>query len=264
MNSDKIQPIAGTPINTTIFMRPKQTINNQNNDITDDSAFADYKYLFFVLIKKWWIIALIAIVSGIIAAIYSFFFAKPIFSAEASLYLYSKTSQSALLSELNASELLVKDSLEIIKSNTVMQTAIKKITVATKPSISSLKNSTFVSSQSDTRIIRIRVEDTNASDTALYANAIAKSFVEEMSNLIGSDYQSNDIVNVLDEANKPTSPIKPNKLVNILIAVLIGVFSGAALLFVLEKIDDTLKSPEKVKAISGLPMLGAIMFFDEK
>lgn len=264
MNSERVQPITGTPVNTTIFMRPKQVPANRNNENMDDGTFVDYKYLFFVLIKKWWIIVLIAIVSGIIAAVYSFFFAKPIYSAEATMYLYSKTSEGVSYSQLTASELLVKDSLELIKSNRVLETAIKKMTGTIKPSVSSLKSNTFVSAGTDTRIIKVRVEDVNAEDTKTYANAIAKSFVDEMPNIVGSDYGNNDIVNILDEAVKPGSPIKPNKIMNILIAVVIGIFSGAVLLFILEKIDDTLKSPEKVKAISGLPILGAIMFFEEK
>ncbi len=54
------------------------------------------------------------------------------------------------------------------------------------------------------------------------------------------------------------SQVKPNKKMNLAVAFLLGLVVSAALAFVLEFLDNTIKNPEDVARYLGLPVMGVI------
>lgn len=71
-------------------------------------------------------------------------------------------------------------------------------------------------------------------------------------------------IRIIDRAEIPTTPFSPNKKLNMLLALLIGLFGGVGLAFFAEYIDRTIKTAEDVERIVGLPFLGFIPNFDPK
>jgi len=69
--------------------------------------------------------------------------------------------------------------------------------------------------------------------------------------------RSNNIRNV-DIARAPRSPAEPNVPRNLSFALALGITTGIGLAFLLEGIDNTVRTPEQAEAISGLPSLGMI------
>ena len=65
-------------------------------------------------------------------------------------------------------------------------------------------------------------------------------------------------VTVVSEASLPDSPIKPNKKLNVAIAMVLGFMVFTLLAFVLEHLDNTLKTPEDINRELGLPVIGVI------
>jgi len=63
---------------------------------------------------------------------------------------------------------------------------------------------------------------------------------------------------VIEPAQLPTAPARPNAQRSILFAGAIGLILGAGVALLLEYLDDTIKSPEQVKDVLKLPLLGAI------
>src|ERR1700686_2105871 len=63
---------------------------------------------------------------------------------------------------------------------------------------------------------------------------------------------------IINAARVPTSPSEPNIPRNLLFASVLGVISGVGLAFLLENLDNTVRTPEQAQAISGLPSLGMI------
>lgn len=253
----------GTNYSNPNVMRDR--INSLNLSSAEDNPLMDYKYLFFVLMKKWWIIAITAIVSGIIATIYSFLFTTPIFSSDTTLFLYRRTDQiTSLTNELTAGEQLVKDSLILIKSASVADKAIERLTTSLKPTTNELRNKITVSSGLNTRIITIQLEDPSPGNAAAYADAVAAAFVDEFNAIINvGGYEKVDFIHIIDKANISARAIKPNKTLNILLSIIVGLLLGIGIVFVVEKLDDTFKTPDRVKTVTGLEVLGVIMMFDE-
>ena len=65
-------------------------------------------------------------------------------------------------------------------------------------------------------------------------------------------------VKVLDPARAPGAPIEPNIPRNLSFALLLGITSGLVLAFLLENMDNTVRTTEQAQVISALPSLGMI------
>ena len=63
---------------------------------------------------------------------------------------------------------------------------------------------------------------------------------------------------IINAARVPSSPSEPNIPRNLSFALVLGVISGIGLAFMLENMDNTVRTPEQAQIISGLPSLGMI------
>jgi len=69
--------------------------------------------------------------------------------------------------------------------------------------------------------------------------------------------KSNNI-RVVDVARAPTAPTEPNIPRNLAFALVLGLTSGVGLAFLLENMDNTVRTTEQAQVVSGLPPLGMI------
>jgi capsular exopolysaccharide synthesis family protein len=67
----------------------------------------------------------------------------------------------------------------------------------------------------------------------------------------------------VDKAETPQRPSAPRKLLSIFLAGMLGLFGGVGLAFLLEYMDQTLKSPEAAERYLRLPSLGVIPDFSK-
>jgi len=65
-------------------------------------------------------------------------------------------------------------------------------------------------------------------------------------------------IQVLDQAELPTKPFRPDKRLNLLLAVVVGLFLGVGLAFFFEYLDNTVKTPEDVEQMIRLPSFGMV------
>lgn len=69
-------------------------------------------------------------------------------------------------------------------------------------------------------------------------------------------------VSIEDPAEVPIIPIKPKKRLNVLLAVIVGLFGGVGLAFFFEYLDDTVKSVEDTGKLVAWPFLGGVPQID--
>ena len=74
---------------------------------------------------------------------------------------------------------------------------------------------------------------------------------------VESDFRPSNIRKV-QEAEVPIAPVKPNKMLNIGLSVLIGLALGIGLAFFMEYLNNTINTAEDVERIVQLPALGGI------
>lgn len=65
-------------------------------------------------------------------------------------------------------------------------------------------------------------------------------------------------ITIIDKAKISRVPVKPNLVLNLLIGVALGLVCGIGLALMLDHLDDTIKSPEEMEKLLGLPVLGII------
>lgn len=74
---------------------------------------------------------------------------------------------------------------------------------------------------------------------------------------VSAGLRSNNF-SIVDVARAPTSPVEPNIPRNLAFAFMLGLTSGVGLAFLLEGLDNTVRTTEQAQMISGLPPLGMI------
>ncbi len=65
-------------------------------------------------------------------------------------------------------------------------------------------------------------------------------------------------IQVVDQAEVPLKPHRPNKPLNLILAIVVGLFLGVGLAFFFEYLDNTVKTPEEVEQQIRLPSLGMV------
>jgi len=69
-------------------------------------------------------------------------------------------------------------------------------------------------------------------------------------------------ISIIDKAEVPRKAVSPKKLHNLIIALLIGLFGGVGLCFLLDYLDNTIKGPEDVERLTGLSSIGMVPYLD--
>ncbi|MFH1260114.1 MAG: polysaccharide biosynthesis tyrosine autokinase [Elusimicrobiota bacterium] len=90
-----------------------------------------------------------------------------------------------------------------------------------------------------------------------------KRIVSSVKTELSGALQANNI-RIIDFARTPRFPVRPNKKLNIIMAVFMGLILGGGLAFFLEYLDNTVKTPEDIENKLGLPFLGLVPRYAEK
>ena len=142
---------------------------------------------------------------------------------------------------------------DIIKSPVILSKVIEELKIDTTPE--QLTNQITLSSESESKVLKIEVQDSNPEQAANIANVTAEVFKEEIPSLMNVDN-----INILAPAkvSENPSPVKPNKTLNIAIGAVIGIMLGIGLAFLLEILDTTIKDEKDVEEILGIPIMGIV------
>jgi capsular exopolysaccharide synthesis family protein len=114
----------------------------------------------------------------------------------------------------------------------------------------SLKQALMTQEQSIDMNLLKREVDTNRQ---LYDNLLQR--YNELG--VSGNIVSNN-VSVVDAAEASLFPYKPNLLVHMLVGLVAGLLLGAAAIVGMEMMDDSIKYPDEVERVLGLPLLGMI------
>lgn len=214
----------------------------------------DLREYFAIIKKRFWIIALITGVAIAISAIISFFVLKPVYEANTTLIVNTdKNEETQMLTgdQFTVTQKLAVTYGEIIKSRTVLNPVIKKLDL--DMDFKELTGLVTVSPVKDTQIISISVKDSNKKRARDIANEIPKVFTKEAKRITKANG-----IEVIDKAILPINPIKPNKVMNVAIAAVLGLMIGLFVVFIIEYLDNKIKTPQDIEKHLGLPILGVI------
>lgn len=215
----------------------------------------DLREYFHIIKKRAWIIVLITVFAMITSGIISFFVLSPVYEANTTLIVNTEqnkeTNNMITGDQLNVTQKLTLTYGEIIKSRAVINSVIDKLDLDMK--YDEVEKMITVAPVKDTQIMSVTVQDTNPKRARDIANAIPTVFTKEVKRITKANS-----VEVIDKAIAPENPIKPNKVMNIAIAAVLGVMIGLFIVFILEYMDNKIKTPQDIEKHIGLPILGVV------
>lgn len=216
------------------------------------------KELLETLKKRLGLILAITCIAALISAIVSFFVLTPIYQASTQILVNQKKSDQAVynVSEVQTNLQLINTYNVIIKSPAILDIVKDNLKLDEKVN---LNEKITVGSEKDSQVVNVSVQDPDPVIAARIANETATVFKEEIVKIMNVDN-----VNILAKAEvkENPAPIKPRPLLNIAIAIVVGLMAGVGLAFLLEYFDNTVKTEQDIDRILGLPVLGVIATID--
>ncbi|MEO3135272.1 Wzz/FepE/Etk N-terminal domain-containing protein [Turicibacter sanguinis] len=213
----------------------------------------DLSEIFGMLKKRWLMIFSLTVIAVIASGIISFFVLVPKYEASTTMLVNYKQNQEVTMtySDMQMSQKLVNTYSEIVKSRGIAEDVVKKLKLDVAPS--EIQSMLTVSGVNDTEVIKIKVTNEDPVLAADIANTVSDVFKKEVKSMMKVDN-----VSTIDTAEVPVHPISPNKVMNIAIAGVLGVMISVGLVFVLEFLDRTYKTPADIERHLDLPIIGAI------
>ncbi|WP_078543551.1 YveK family protein [Litchfieldia alkalitelluris] len=217
------------------------------------------KELYQTLRKRLWMIALITVIATTVSGVVSYLFLTPIYQSTTQILVNQKTSDQPIYnsSDIRTNIELINTYNVIIKKPVILDKVKKELNL--ESSVEQLSNQITVAAEGNSQVVNITVQDEDAETAKEIANTIAVVFQKEIVNLMSVDNVS---ILPASEFEVSPSPVKPQPLLNMAIALVVGLMIGVGLAFLLEFLDNTIKSEQDIEKVLGLPVLGAITEID--
>lgn len=213
----------------------------------------DVYALFRVLWLRKWLIAIIAIIFGLVAFLYSSFVITPSYTSATRIYVVNQASDRDRVTaqDLQAGNYLVQDYQSIITSVDVLSRVIEE--GGLNYGVDTLSKKVTVDIPTDTRIVTIKVRDSEPTEAQRIANVIREVATEKIKTVTKVDD-----VTTLEEANLPTSPSSPNIRRNTALAVVAGGFLAVVIVLLVEIFNDQVRKPEDIEERLDMTLLAVI------
>ncbi|ANY73381.1 MULTISPECIES: YveK family protein [Paenibacillus] len=211
----------------------------------------ELKQYFKIIQKRWWLIAAIVTVAIAATGIKSYYFTTPVYAANAKLIVNQSSSDGLNTSSIQTSIFLINSYKEIIMSTAIMNKVVEKYpdlgesptTLAAKISVSSANNS---------QVMNLVYQDTSYTHAAAVVNAVSAVFKEQIPQIMNVDN-----ITILSEADPAAkvAPINLNPVMNIVISFVVSLMLALGFVFLLDYLDDTVKTEDDIVEILEVPVL---------
>jgi capsular polysaccharide biosynthesis protein len=202
----------------------------------------------FIIKKRIKYLIILPICLVVVAGLYTRFRMTPMYASTASIIVGEQKSYTSY-TDLFLYEKLVETYSQLAKSRTVSDVVRKNLRLDGSGAFYSI--STSVSKESQFLTITAMSTDPKLAMDA--ANETAKALKEKALEL-----GKGDNIYILDKALLPGAPYSPSLKKNIAIAFLLGVMAAVGIIFLIEFIDNSVKSQEDAEIITGVPVIGII------
>jgi capsular polysaccharide biosynthesis protein len=202
------------------------------------------KKLLNLLWKRAWIIITATIACSVLVGIYNLYFSKPIYESSSRIIV-------------NAEPELMTTLMVMMKEPSFLEYVVSEMNLNKTPE--KLSQQISAGSVGGSTIVKISVFDPDPEMAAKIANTTAIVFKEKMPVLLGFSG-----INILSEAKINSDAINENDTRNLLVGILLGLILGVGIIFLIDFLDDTIRSEQNVEKVLGIPVLGSVSKMTKK
>jgi capsular polysaccharide biosynthesis protein len=211
-----------------------------------------------IVMKKWWLIAAVVIVAVVAAGIKSYFFTTPVYQAKATLIVNQSPQQAGVetlnLGVLQSNVMLINSYKKIVESAFIMDKVVEQ-----NPNIGAtsdqLSSKVTVTSADESQVMDIMYSGSSYQQAAQIVNAVSETFKEQIPNIMQVDNVT--LLDKADEKDLP-SPINNSPVLNMLISFIVSLMLAVGIIFLLDYLDDTIKSETEMLQTLDIPVLALI------
>jgi capsular polysaccharide biosynthesis protein len=208
--------------------------------------------------RRLWLISLVAVVA-VVAAVGFTLTQTPMYEANIKVLIGQAQSESSdnLMADVGGLQQITMTMTEAVSTRPVAEATIRKLGLSMTPG--DLLARLEVEQVASTQFIEVSYKDPDPQRAQRIVNAVGDVFSDQVSEV--SPSASSITATVWERAVVPSSPVSPDLLLNVLLALVVGVMLGVGLAFLLEYLDDSWGSPEEAEQVSGVPTFGVIPVF---
>lgn len=218
----------------------------------------DLREYFLIVRKRLALIVIFVLVCTAAAGVYTKLFKDPIYEASTKIIVNRTTESLAVgaldINAINSNIKMIETYKEVIKTPAILGKVAEQypqLGLSAKELAKMIK----VSSVNDTQVMTLAVEDESYYRAAEVVNAISVVFQKEIPNIFQVEN-----VSILNEAvlDDQPAPVSPNLTLNIVIAFVVSLMVAVGIAFLLEYMDDTIKTEADVERYLGQPTLAMV------
>lgn len=210
-----------------------------------------------VLKKRLFLIITITLAAVAVSAAVSYFVLTPVYEVKTTMMAYGADkkleSDSNSLTEIQTNLKLINTYNDLIKSDKILEKVLNELEL--DMTMGQLAGKINVSNNKESHVIYISVKDTDPYRAAEIANMTAQIFEKEIQQEMNASIKQWSKAKVSENQ----APVEPKPLLNIAIAAVIGLMLGVGLAFLLEFLDNTIKTEQDIENTLELPVIGVIM-----
>ncbi|MDE8585920.1 polysaccharide biosynthesis tyrosine autokinase [Arthrobacter sp. NQ4] len=219
-------------------------------------------YDYLRVLRRNWILILASLLAGLLVAGAATILVRPTYTSSTQLFVAIQSSGSvAELQQGNTfSQARVQSYVKTVTTPVVLQPAINALGLDETPA--TLASRIRASSDPNTVLIDIEVEDASPVQAAAIAQAVADSLIKGLDALERPKAGGTSPVSlsVIAPATAPSSPSSPNTRLNLLLGLFAGLLVGVGLAVLRTALDHRIRGEADFRRSSDAPVLGAIAF----
>lgn len=211
------------------------------------------------VVRKRWrvIVAVVLVCVGLAAA--ATLVADKVYESRTQFFVSTTGSgdSGALLQGSTFTQQRVKSYAQLLTTPRILA----PVAASVGESVEDLSERITATTPPDTVLIEVAIRDTDPARARSIGEAIAAEFPSAVTELESPPGQDTSAVKVtvVQPPTGPSEPVSPRVLLNLALGLILGTILGLGAALIREILDKTLKSPEDVKGVTEVPILGTIV-----
>jgi capsular exopolysaccharide synthesis family protein len=214
------------------------------------------------ILRRSWIVVVAATLTGLLVAGIASTLSKPTYTSETQLFVAIQNSGSVQeMQQSNTfSQARVQSYVKTVATPFVLEPVITSLGLNT--TAGALASNVRASTDLNTVLINISVNDTSPIQAAAIAEAVANSLINAVDGLERPKTGGTSPVSlsVITPATVPAAPSAPNTSINLLLGIIFGFGMGIGIAILRGTMDNRVRGEADVRLTTDAPVLGGISF----